>query len=589
MSARAQIDISAKITGYQDTLNKLRQAIDQLNPGASISKSLETAFKNAENYINKLAKTPIVQVGSDKQLQSLITTLDKATSLVTNVADKLGTITLDDINADILKEALKDVNKQLSQTTDKLNQVANGPQLSTLSGKVKNLESVFTGLGKNIDQLGAVEGVKILNDALEDSKKHANEAKDALDAVQKKIDAWQPPDDKTGLFGSKSGGKGTKLLKELDTSQVFKNIDFNKAGFSQEAIEKLKQNLTQQLTASLEGKMDDELAEKIQVALNSAFTNGLKASNLSTQVNQFANQIREILGKKAGQIGDIYQLIFGGGTRTQTGGTKIAEDLLRRVTIEMNSGAQRLRQIIEVVSNANLAQDKPLIKLVEEGQLQTVKKQLEDILHAAKQAYQQMRNLPKDLIDERNDARNRLVAANKETNQLTTIQNNIINSSQYQAAITQIQEFKTQIIDLKARIAQLENTHVQKIHQVGDNVREAGENFKITSQEAEQYRNKLDEIASKEKLLGKIQGVVERWFSIYAAVRLVSNAIKSMISTVQQLDKTITNIAIVTNMSQNDLWQQMPTYTKTAREFAASISGVYEVSQLYYQQGKLNI
>jgi len=55
-------------------------------------------------------------------------------------------------------------------------------------------------------------------------------------------------------------------------------------------------------------------------------------------------------------------------------------------------------------------------------------------------------------------------------------------------------------------------------------------------------------------LLGKVQGVVERWFSIYAAVRLVSNAIRSMISTVEELDKTITNIAIVTSMSQNDLW-----------------------------------
>jgi len=42
-------------------------------------------------------------------------------------------------------------------------------------------------------------------------------------------------------------------------------------------------------------------------------------------------------------------------------------------------------------------------------------------------------------------------------------------------------------------------------------------------------------------------------------------------------------------MSQGDLWGQMPQYTEMAREYAASIAGVYEVSQLYYQQGKLNI
>jgi len=86
-------------------------------------------------------------------------------------------------------------------------------------------------------------------------------------------------------------------------------------------------------------------------------------------------------------------------------------------------------------------------------------------------------------------------------------------------------------------------------------------------------------------MIGKIQGVVQRWFSVYAAVRMVSNAIKSVISTISELDSTITEIAIVTKMSQDDLWQQMPQYTAMARQYAASISGVYKVSQLYYQQG----
>jgi len=38
-------------------------------------------------------------------------------------------------------------------------------------------------------------------------------------------------------------------------------------------------------------------------------------------------------------------------------------------------------------------------------------------------------------------------------------------------------------------------------------------------------------------------------------------------------------------MDQNDLWGQMDKYTDMATKYAASISGVYKVSQLYYQQG----
>jgi len=74
-----------------------------------------------------------------------------------------------------------------------------------------------------------------------------------------------------------------------------------------------------------------------------------------------------MLGKKASEMGDIYNMIFGGDVGSKKSGTKVADNLLRQVTIEMNAGAERLRQIIEVVSNAKLAEDKPLIKLVEAG------------------------------------------------------------------------------------------------------------------------------------------------------------------------------------------------------------------------------
>ena len=583
MGAQTQFDISARITGYQSTLKQLQQSIQQLDPGASIRKSLQAAFKNTEAYINKLQKTPIINVGSERQLQSLIGTLDKASSMISGIAGRFKEVEFNDLNAEVLKAAFDGINQQLNETTQKLNQVSNGPQLSTLAGKVKNLDTVFSGLGKNINDLGAIEGVNVLNEALEESKSRAEQARMALENVQKRIDAWKPPEDTTGLFGSKSGGKGTKLLKQLDTSSVFKNIDFDKAGFSQQAIEKLKINLTEQLKASLDSNyLKEGVAENIQTALDSAFNQGLNAGNLSDRIGQFADNIRAMLGKKASDMGDIYNMIFGGDVGSKKSGTKVADDLLRQVTIEMNAGAERLRQIIEVVSNAKLAEKEPLIKLVEAGQFEKVKQQLEDILRTAKQAYIEMRQLPSGLSEERTNAKARLAAENSNIKNISTIQQQIINTQEYQQAIAKIQQLETEVTKLRTTLSELQAQKVSTIHEMADDVDKAGQSYRITAEQAEQYRNKLDEIQSKEKLLGKIQGVVERWFSIYAAVRLVSNAIRSMISTVEELDKTITNIAIVTNMSQNDLWQQMPTYTKTAREFAASISGVYEVSQLYY-------
>jgi len=47
---------------------------------------LEKSFKGAEDYINKLAKTPIVNVGNDSQIQRLEQSLSQASSLIHNMA-----------------------------------------------------------------------------------------------------------------------------------------------------------------------------------------------------------------------------------------------------------------------------------------------------------------------------------------------------------------------------------------------------------------------------------------------------------------------------------------------------------------------
>ena len=60
---------------------------------------------------------------------------------------------------------------------------------------------------------------------------------------------------------------------------------------------------------------------------------------------------------------------------------------------------------------------------------------------------------------------------------------------------------------------------------------------------------------------------------------------QAIITDIRNLDKVMTEIAVVTNMTQADLWAQMGQYQNVARQFAVSTEGVYQVSQLFYQQG----
>lgn len=85
--------------------------------------------------------------------------------------------------------------------------------------------------------------------------------------------------------------------------------------------------------------------------------------------------------------------------------------------------------------------------------------------------------------------------------------------------------------------------------------------------------------------LGQIKRIVSYWFGFHNVMRTVSSTIKGAVSTIRELDDVMTEISIVTDMSQEDLWGQMDKYASTAQEYGTSIKGVYEVSQLYYQQG----
>lgn len=95
----------------------------------------------------------------------------------------------------------------------------------------------------------------------------------------------------------------------------------------------------------------------------------------------------------------------------------------------------------------------------------------------------------------------------------------------------------------------------------------------------------MTQLTQRQDILTGLQSSVQRWFGFYQILNMTRSAINSMISTVRELDKVITDIAVVTDMTQKDLWAQMDSYSSLAQQYGTTIKGVYEVSQLYYQQG----
>lgn len=95
-------------------------------------------------------------------------------------------------------------------------------------------------------------------------------------------------------------------------------------------------------------------------------------------------------------------------------------------------------------------------------------------------------------------------------------------------------------------------------------------------------------LVSLDKVSGKLQGIsnfISRYVGAYAIIRKVTQAIRNAFTNIRELDKVITNIAVVTNMTQEQLWGKVGEYTKIAQEYGVMTKDVYTVSQLFYQQG----
>ena len=88
-----------------------------------------------------------------------------------------------------------------------------------------------------------------------------------------------------------------------------------------------------------------------------------------------------------------------------------------------------------------------------------------------------------------------------------------------------------------------------------------------------------------ESQLSGLQTQANYFFGLQNMIQLFRRGLSDTIQTVKDLDKAMTDTAVVTDMSVSDLWAQLPDYTKLANKLGATTQGAYETMTLYYQQG----
>lgn len=100
-------------------------------------------------------------------------------------------------------------------------------------------------------------------------------------------------------------------------------------------------------------------------------------------------------------------------------------------------------------------------------------------------------------------------------------------------------------------------------------------------------RNK-DAWIEHDKQLRQSNAMVERirhFVGLSGAATLARRAIQNAMRTIKELDATMTEMSVVTDLGVGDYWKQLPEYTDRANELGVAVKDAYESATLYYQQG----
>ena len=101
-------------------------------------------------------------------------------------------------------------------------------------------------------------------------------------------------------------------------------------------------------------------------------------------------------------------------------------------------------------------------------------------------------------------------------------------------------------------------------------------------------KSSVSTIQAQNEVASRVEGLKDRikqFLGVAGAVQVFQRASRDAIATISELDETMTEMAVVTELSVGDYWNQLPEYSKQASDLGVSINSAYKAATLYYQQG----
>ena len=104
--------------------------------------------------------------------------------------------------------------------------------------------------------------------------------------------------------------------------------------------------------------------------------------------------------------------------------------------------------------------------------------------------------------------------------------------------------------------------------------------------ELEKLQSQYSASVGAADLFSKMENGIKRLVGVSAVLIQVRKGVQEAVSQIKELDSAMNGIAVVTDFTTKQLWGQIDSYMAVAKQYGVTTTGVYQVSQLYYQQGQ---
>ena len=578
-----KVPVSADIAQAQSSLQNLRKFAENLDLGSGLGRSIDKALSGVEKALSKFEGKEFLRFGSESQLTKYQSDLQNIYNTLNDIAVMAQGITVSDLNTSKFTGELSTLQTKLESIIGEMNSLSSADFSKAVKGS-SEMQAAFKAIGEDLTKLDISKVSKTLDAGIEKLTRNLEKAKKTVEDLR----AEQERLNSTSLPSKVIDSSNRMTTMQTSANQYLKDIQIKPESFKQ-----LQSSFQSLIQSDLFKDVDSTIKDKLRQVLENGL-NGIDASNLNVE------QMRGIFQSLKGKMQTIL---------TESGHSNNPTGFFSSLKTNFEADAAVLRQTVtSKTTELKTVLTEQLTGLFPSETTGTIKSLVDEFIKAftssgswdnAKQVItsktkavnEAVTKATTELAAAKVDNTKRLAEAEAEVTRLTSASNT---AKQGRTTYDNFdRDFTSRLAKLESDLAAIKDQINEKGSAVADKLK-AGigseikpnqEAIKNLTAQVAQYGVELDRARAKEKFLGQVSGLIQRWVGVYAAVRYVTKAYQDMKKAVAEVDKTITNISIVTGMSQDKLWGQMDSYIAKAQKFAASISGVYEVSQLYYQQG----